>query len=145
MNPADIVFHVRRTNSSACHTNNTINGLIFEPHMCMLFISLVPSTAQVTLNATQTQLKRTSLTWQWQKTEFTRAIMLAITQLYSLCAYHYQNLIFNQAERERRAGGGDCGAAVGDGVRVNLPNKCRRGRALRCRWGRPPTQIMRRN
>lgn len=69
---------------------------------CVLFIWSVLSTKREL--STQTQLKSTSLTWQLQKTEFAPAIMLAITQLYSLCMFYFQNLNFNQAKLEGRRG-----------------------------------------
>lgn len=51
------------------------------------------------------------------KNRVARAIMLALTQLYSLCMYNFQNLNFNQARKK--------GKGVGhvDRVRVNLLNK----------------------
>lgn len=51
------------------------------------------------------------------KNRVARAIMLAITQLYSLCMYNFQNLNFNQAREKRK------GVGRGDQVRVNLLNK----------------------
>lgn len=39
------------------------------------------------------------------KNSVARAIMLAITQLYSLCMYYFQNLNFNQAKQGGEAGG----------------------------------------
>ena len=66
------------------------------------------SSRQKTQNSTQTQLKRTSLTWQLRKTVFALPIMSAITQLYSLCVHYFQNVNFNQAKQEGREekGGG---------------------------------------
>lgn len=51
------------------------------------------------------------------KNRVARAIMLAITQLYSLCMYNFQNLNFNQAREKGK------GVGRGDQVRVNLLNK----------------------
>lgn len=53
------------------------------------------------------------------KNSVAEAIMLAITQLYSLCMYYFQNLNFNQAKQGRKGRG----AGLVDRLRVNLLNK----------------------
>lgn len=67
------------------------------------------------------------------KNSVATAIMLAITQLYSLCMYYFQELNFNQAEQE------------GEGARSawgKFAEQMTEGLCTRVLMGQPPAQIM---
>lgn len=101
--------------------------------LCCLFDQFCPiressrhKATNLKFNPYSTQMHFIDLTVT--KNSVARAIMLAITQLYSLCMYYFQDLNFNQAKQEGR------GAGLVDRVRVNLLNKWQRGCALGCWW-----------
>lgn len=88
----------------------------------LIFFSFVQSgngpgtTYQTKFNTYSTQIHFIDLTVT--KNSVARAIMLVITQLYSLCMYYFQNLNFNQAKAGEKGRAG-----LVDRVRVNLLNK----------------------
>lgn len=108
--------------------------------ICFVQQESARSTEQQTRSSTRTQLKRTSQTWQLQKTAFAPPIISAITQLHSLYVSAASRIWTltrpKQKEGGRRSEGERCGsAAVVDRVRVNLLNKWQWERALGCWWG----------